>query len=182
MHLSHFLLLFPTLKIPSFKDTMPACSPFRPSSPRGAEELPCQSPQGLGRPSAPRQGCSGSRGALNSLIPEANGRNQRSHISQGGPWRKEACWSGCRTAGKYIYHPSESSKMKGRSFCCSVMQNKKIRKSKIQRTTKKKGKKKSYKPINRGNTKNKSFQRKINELIQPFKPELAWKLVTNCTD
>lgn len=66
---------------------------------RDTEELPCQSPQGLGRPSVPRQGSLGSKRALNLVILEANGRYQRLYINQGGTWRKTSCWSKCQAEG-----------------------------------------------------------------------------------
>lgn len=66
---------------------------------RDTEELPCQSPQGLWRPSVPRQGSLGSKRALNLVILEANGRYQRLYINQGGTWRKTACWNKCQAEG-----------------------------------------------------------------------------------
>lgn len=93
MHLSHFPLCFTSLRSKASKTECQHAVDLWLNSWRDTEELPCQSPQGLWRPSAPRRGSSGSKGALNLVILEANGRYQRLHINQGGTWRKTAYWS-----------------------------------------------------------------------------------------
>lgn len=104
---------------------------------RDTEELPCQSPQGLWRPSVPRQGSLGSKRALNLVILEANGRYQRLDINQGGTWRKTACWSKCQAEGNEIYHKSERVKMKGEVFWLSLVgggRGSNLQVNKIERT------------------------------------------------
>lgn len=133
MHLSHFLLLFHILKIQSFKDIMSACIDLWLNSWRDTEELPCQSPQGLWRPSAPRQGSLGSKGALNLVILEANGRYQRLYINQGGAWRKTACWSKCQAKGTKFIINQRMERWKEEVSICLECKIKKIIKSKMKK-------------------------------------------------
>lgn len=85
-----FLLCFISLRTAASKTECQHAVDLWLNSWRDTEELPCQSPQGLERPSVPRQGSLGSKKALNLVILEANGRYQRLQ-HQSGWYLKEGC-------------------------------------------------------------------------------------------